>query len=261
MCTSAAHWCRRAALAMAITLSPALAWAQTADISVTKVDTPDPVLADNLVTYTITVTNNGPDPADSASLTDTLPASTAFVSLSSPGGWSCTTPAVGSGGTVSCSIFTFAVGSAVFTLTVAVDPSTPGGTVLSNTATASSSTADANPGDESDTETTTVTSLPITLIHDIQGNGASSPLVGNIVTIRGIVTGVKSNGFFVQEEDAELDADPNTSEGIFVFTSSAPPASAAFSAWVQVSGTIAELVPSADPQQPPSTALVSPTPC
>ena len=33
-----------------------------------------------------------------------------------------------------------------------------------------------------------------------------------------------SDGFFLQEEDADVDADPATSEGIFVFTSSAPPA-------------------------------------
>ena len=100
---------------------------------------------------------------------------------------------------------------------------------------------------------------PITPIHNIQGNGASSPIVGSSVTIRGIVTGVKSNGFFVQEEDVDADADPNTSEGIFVFTSSTPPPAAAFTSQVQVSGTVSEFVPSSDPQQPPSTELTSPT--
>jgi predicted extracellular nuclease len=100
---------------------------------------------------------------------------------------------------------------------------------------------------------------PITLIHDIQGNGSTSPDVGNVRTIKGIVTGVKSNGFFVQEEDADADADPATSEGIFVFTSSTPPAAAAFTAQVQVSGTVAEFIPSGDPQQPPSTELTSPS--
>src|SRR6185503_6842326 len=90
---------------------------------------------------------------------------------------------------------------------------------------------------------------------DVQGNGTSSPIVGNNVNIKGIVTGVKSNGFFVQEEDADADADPNTSEGIFVFTSGAPPAAAAFTAQVQVNGTVAEFSPSSDPQQPPLTEL------
>ena len=74
-----------------------------ADLEITNVDAPDPVVAGQNLTYTITVTNNGPDPAGTVSLTDTLPAGTTFVSLSTPGGWSCTTPAVGAGGTISCS--------------------------------------------------------------------------------------------------------------------------------------------------------------
>ena len=57
-------------------------------------------------------------------------------------------------------------------------------------------------------------------IHDIQGNGTSSPFAGQQVISTGIVTGIKSNGFFMQ--DPVVDADPNTSEGIFVFTSAAP---------------------------------------
>ncbi|HSX61761.1 MAG TPA: Calx-beta domain-containing protein [Tahibacter sp.] len=101
--------------------------------------------------------------------------------------------------------------------------------------------------------------VTITPIHDIQGPGASSPIVGSSVTVRGVVTGVKSNGFFVQDEDAEVDADPATSEGIFVFTSSAPPAAAAFTALVQVTGTVTEFVPPADPLQPPVTELTSPS--
>ena len=107
--------------------------------------------------------------------------------------------------------------------------------------------------------TAEVAHAQITPIHDIQGPGAASPINGSTVTIRGIVTGVKADGFFVQEEDAEVDADPATSEGIFVFTSSAPPVAAAFSARVEVTGTVAEFVPSSDPLDPPSTQLTSPT--
>ncbi|HEX7831641.1 MAG TPA: endonuclease/exonuclease/phosphatase family protein [Thermoanaerobaculia bacterium] len=117
----------------------------------------------------------------------------------------------------------------------------------------------ANAGDVQGQGTINNDDVSLTPIHDVQGPGASSPVVGSSVTIRGIVTGVKSNGFFVQEEDAEVDADPATSEGIFVFTSAAPPAAAAFTAQVQVTGTVAEFVPTADPQQPPVTELTSPT--
>ncbi|MEO8670321.1 MAG: ExeM/NucH family extracellular endonuclease [Tahibacter sp.] len=127
---------------------------KVADVSITKTDSPDPVIAGNNLTYTITVSNNGPDAANTASWSDTLPAGTSFVSLSSPGGWSCTTPAVGAGGGVSCSNPTFAVGSGVFTLIVAVSPSSTG--TLSNTATVTSATPDPNSANNSATATTTV---------------------------------------------------------------------------------------------------------
>ena len=131
----------------------------SADLSVTKVDTPDPVVAGSNLTYTITVTNAGPSNATSAALSDTLPAGTTFVSLPTPGGWSCTTPAVGASGTVSCSNPSMPVGSSVFTLTVAVNSSVANGTVLTNTATASSATTDPNPGNESGVAATTVIGL------------------------------------------------------------------------------------------------------
>ncbi len=95
----------------------------------------------------------------------------------------------------------------------------------------------------------------VTPIHDIQGPGASSPEDGNVHTVHAIVTAVKFNGFFVQEEEAQYDADPATSEGIFVFTSSAPPAAAQVGNLVYVTATVSEFVPSADPLQPPLTEL------
>ncbi len=101
--------------------------------------------------------------------------------------------------------------------------------------------------------------LTLLPIHDIQGNGATSPLLGQQINTTGIVTGRKSNGFFIQAEDAAADADPNTSEGVFVFTSGAPPAAAAIGAAVRVSGTVVEFVPSQDPFQLPLTEIGSVT--
>ena len=97
-----------------------------------------------------------------------------------------------------------------------------------------------------------------TAIHDVQGNGAMSPFAGSTVTVRGIVTGRKSNGFFLQAADADMDADPLTSEGIFVFTGSVPPAAAAVGNAVLATGTVAEYVPAADPFQLPLTELTAP---
>src|SRR5207237_10661924 len=90
-------------------------------------------------------------------------------------------------------------------------------------------------------------------------SASTSPLVGQSVTTTGIVTAQRSNGFFLQTPDAMADADPNTSEGIFVFTSSAPPASAAIGNSVNVTGTVAEFIPVSDPNSPPVTELTAPS--
>jgi predicted extracellular nuclease len=92
-------------------------------------------------------------------------------------------------------------------------------------------------------------------IHDIQGSGSTSPRVNQLVSTTGTVTGRKSNGFFLQASDAQADADPATSEGVFVFTGSVPPASAESGNQVRVTGTVVEYVPTADPGQPPLTEI------
>lgn len=92
-------------------------------------------------------------------------------------------------------------------------------------------------------------------IHTIQGSLPASPFAGQVVTISGIVTGVKNNGFFLQAPDAEADANPASSEGVFVFTSSAPPAAAAVGNSVAVMGTVQEFIPSQDLNSPPVTEI------
>ena len=114
----------------------------------------------------------------------------------------------------------------------------------------------ANAGDVQGLGTINNDDVTLTPIHDIQGPGASSPIVGSSVTTTGIVTGVRSNGFFIQEPDASVDADPATSEGVLVFGSPVP-AAAVVGALVQVTGTVAEFVPTQDTLQPPLTELTS----
>ncbi len=74
-----------------------------------------------------------------------------------------------------------------------------------------------------DFETAAGCGSPADLIHDVQGSGSASPLAGQTVVIEGVVVGdfqtAGLGGFFVQEEDAEADSDPATSEGVFVFSS------------------------------------------
>jgi predicted extracellular nuclease len=61
-----------------------------------------------------------------------------------------------------------------------------------------------------------------TLIHDVQGTGLASPVAGTSQVVEGVVVGdfqdttTELGGFFIQEEDTDADADPATSEGLFI---------------------------------------------
>ncbi|HYC01140.1 MAG TPA: hypothetical protein VEC57_18540 [Candidatus Limnocylindrales bacterium] len=92
-----------------------------ADLQIDKSDVgSDPVLEEGQVTYTITVTNAGPDQADAVEVTDVLDADTSYVSDTASGG--CVeAPA----GTLTCDLGNLAVGSTSFTVTVDVDPGAP----------------------------------------------------------------------------------------------------------------------------------------
>ncbi|EDY43768.1 endonuclease/exonuclease/phosphatase [Streptomyces sp. SPB074] len=80
-------------------------------------------------------------------------------------------------------------------------------------------------------------------IHTLQGRTRVSPYTGQHVTgVSGVVTGVRgygSRGFWFQE--TRPDHDPATSEGVFVFTSSAPKVAAGDA--VRVDGDVVEYVP------------------
>lgn len=146
--------------------------------------------------------------------------------------------------------------SATFTVTVNGDTAVePDETFFVNV----SNVSGASVSDGQGLGTITNDEVTITPINQIQGSGTSSPLVTQSVTTTGIVTGRRSNGFFIQTPDGAVDADSETSEGILVFTSSAPPAVAAVGNFVQVGGTVTEFVPSQDLNSPPETEITSPT--
>jgi uncharacterized repeat protein (TIGR01451 family) len=129
----------------------------SSDLSITKTDSPDPVTTGNNLTYTVTVTNNGPDIANTVTVTDKLPAETTFVSCSSTGGGVC-------GGSDNNRTVTFpslASGeSETITFVSTVNCSVADGTVISNTATVSSVTPDPDLSNNSATATTTASNPP-----------------------------------------------------------------------------------------------------
>lgn len=93
-------------------------------------------------------------------------------------------------------------------------------------------------------------------IHEVQGSGRNSPRTGEFLYTRGIVTAVRTAGYYLQTPDAEVDADPATSQGIYVFTgNNNVPAQAVVGNLLEVSGTVTEYTPSASPHQQPLTEI------
>jgi uncharacterized repeat protein (TIGR01451 family) len=140
----------------------------SADLSVTKSGAPDPVTVGSELTYTVAVSNAGPDAAAGVTVTDTLPGTVTFVSAT-PSQGTCSGTA-----TISCSLGTInASGSA--TVTIKVIPTTDAD--LSNTASASATTADPNAANNADTELTVVNPAPTettasgTKYYDANANG------------------------------------------------------------------------------------------
>ncbi|MGJ0909486.1 DUF11 domain-containing protein, partial [Clostridium botulinum] len=127
----------------------------SADISITKTANPDPVVAGEEATYTITVTNAGPSDALNVTLTDAIPACILNPEFSIDGGvtfnpW--VNPYV---------IGTMAAGATVTVLIRGtVDPSCTG--TITNTARADSTTPDPDPPNN---ETTIIT--PINPLADL----------------------------------------------------------------------------------------------
>jgi uncharacterized repeat protein (TIGR01451 family) len=120
-----------------------------ADLSVQKTGAPDPVAPNQTLTYSIVVSNAGPQAAASVLLTDPLPAGTTFVSCAASQG-TCTGPPVGAGGTVVADLGTLNVGASA-TVTISVRVTASGGSLV-NTATASSPTPDPDPANNSDSD-------------------------------------------------------------------------------------------------------------
>lgn len=123
----------------------------SADLSITKTDSPDPVTVGSNLTYTITVTNNGPDAATGTVVIDTLPTGVTFVSSSASQG-SCTGTI-----TVTCSLGSLANGASA-TVSIVLTPTAAG--TLSNTASVSSAVADPNTANNAATASTTVNAPP-----------------------------------------------------------------------------------------------------
>jgi uncharacterized repeat protein (TIGR01451 family) len=130
-----------------------------ADLTILLTDSPDPVIAGNNLSYTATLTNNGPSDAQDATIDLPLPPTTTFVSIVNNGAV-CTTPAVGANGSISCTwagLTGVGAGNARSIDVVALVPAnTANGAILNAMVTASSLTADPTPINNTATAATAV---------------------------------------------------------------------------------------------------------
>lgn len=105
---------------------------------------------------------------------------------------------------------------------------------------------------------TAIFAQSLTPISQIQGESNMSPFTGKQVTTRGVVTAIVRRGFYIQTPDAETDKNPQTSEGIYVFTNQEVtdilPGNL-----VEVSGTITEYTPRNERYTLPLTEITRPT--
>jgi uncharacterized repeat protein (TIGR01451 family) len=136
--------------------APAVEIVAGADLSIYKGTSTSSARAGSIYTYTISVQNKGPNDASDVVITDVLPAGLLFEAVN-PLGFTCTTPAVGTNGTVICTRPTFRaniVGGPQVHVRVAPN-ARPG--VVTNRATVTSATADLDSSD------TTADAPPVTI--------------------------------------------------------------------------------------------------
>ena len=144
----------------------------SADLMVTKTDSPDPVNVGSNLTYTITVTNNGPSAATGVTLTDALPLGVTLVSVTSGQG-SCS-----GGASISCNLGTINNGASA-TVTITVTATAPG--TITETASVSSSVSD--PVLANNTVTSQTTALvPPPPTQDLVITSTSDPNASNFNT-------------------------------------------------------------------------------
>jgi uncharacterized repeat protein (TIGR01451 family) len=186
-----------------------------ADLQVTQVGSPNPVNVGSNLTYSIVITNNGPNAATNVLVSQTLPATVTFVSAISSQG-TCTQ----SGGTVTAALGTLGNGAAA-TVTVVVKPTQAG--LLQATTSVTSSAVDPNGTNNVVTTLTTVgfIALPDSvnilnvttkdLAYDPVGQRiyASIPSsvgggLGNSVLAIDPASGLASNPVFVGSEPGKL---------------------------------------------------------
>jgi uncharacterized repeat protein (TIGR01451 family) len=158
--------------------------ANATDMAVT-VTGPSTVPAGGTATYTIALTNNGPNAAQGVNLTDTLPAGATLVSFSQTSGTDVFTIPTGTA-TASANGSIASGSSDTFSLVVTADPNAPPGTNFSDAASVSSSTTDSNTSNNSATAAGSIVGPSADII--VINSGPASAAEGDNITFTITVT-------------------------------------------------------------------------
>ena len=150
-----------------------------ADLQLSKSDSPDPVLVNQALSYSLIIDNLGPDDATDVVLVDTLPTAVTFQSAISSQG-SCSE----SGGTVTCNLGMINnAANATVDIIVTAPPSAGS---ITNNAVVSTSASDSDTANDSASETTTVQNLNVNqlcyLVADAGGGNGGNDLLTRIDT-------------------------------------------------------------------------------
>jgi len=144
----------------------------SADLAITNTDSPDPVVVGNNLTYTITVSNNGPtSPATGVILTDTLDASITFVSAIPSQGAACTHVGL----TVTCNLGNITTGTPA-TVNIVITPNTAG--AINNTASVAGSEPDPNAANNNAVQASVINALPAPAPAPAGGGGGCTIVPG-----------------------------------------------------------------------------------
>jgi uncharacterized repeat protein (TIGR01451 family) len=152
-----------------------VASATSSDLAIVKTATPNPVTEGTPLTYTLTVTNNGPASATNVTVIDSLPSGMTYLSSTATTG-SCSE----ANGSVTCLLGTLA-NAGTATISILTMPGTPGFAL--NTATVSGDQTDAISSNNTSTQNETITaptriSLQSFSAHTgVDKNGASRVVV------------------------------------------------------------------------------------
>ena len=144
-------------------------------------------------------------------------------------------------GAVLTGTVTFAEGSNVATVTIPVAGDTVGEGNETLTISLSNPVGNVTIADGTATGTIINDDPVARTIMEVQGESHASAYAGQVVITTGIVTAVASNGYYLQ--DATGDGNARTSDGIFVFTGTAPTVAVGYQA--TVTGTVNEFLPGA----------------